>query len=158
MKTSFKTAFVAIGLALTLSGCTWPPPPRVHIAQPQITQHRDQWAKNMPTHYQFDVGVMCFCTELVRRPVTFEVKDGVAVSMRYADGTEVPAELKEVFAKHDTIDKVFGILQSAATRNAAEIKVTYDDALGYPTEVAIDMDRQMVDEEISYLIANVKAL
>lgn len=158
MKTSLKTFFVAIAFAVTLGACTWPPPPRVHAAQPQITQHRDQWVKNMPTHYQFDASVMCFCTEQVRRPVTFEVKDGIAIAMRYADGTEIPAELKDIFANHDTIDKFFGILQSAATRNAAEINASYDDALGYPTEIAIDMDRQMADEEMSYIITNVKAL
>lgn len=158
MNTSLKTVIAALGLAVSLSACTWPPPPRVHAAQPQITQHRDQWASNKPSHYQFDASVMCFCAEPVRKPVRFEVNNGEVVSMRYADGGEIPADLKDLFAKHDTIDKLFGILQSAAARNAAEIKVTYDDALGYPTEIAIDMDRQMADEEISYLIANVKAL
>lgn len=160
MKTSLKTIFAALGLAVSLSACTLPapPPPRVHAAQPQITQHREQWANKKPSHYQFEASVMCFCPESVRKPVVFEVKDGMTVSMRYADGSEVPAELKEVFAKHDSIDKFFGILQSAAAQNAAEIHVSYDDALGYPTEIAIDMDLRMADEEMSYTISNVKIL
>lgn len=160
-KTSLKLILTTIVAAMALSACSlqWPPPPKAgHPAQSQITTHRSQWAENKPTHYSFEAELMCFCPETVRKAVTFEIKDGATVAMRYADGGEIPAELKELFTQHSSIDKLFAILQDAAARNASSINVTYDTALGFPTEIAIDYDTKMADEERSFLIRNVRAL
>lgn len=159
--TSIKLALAAIAATLTLGACSlpWPPPPHAgHPAQAKIATNRAQWSAKMPAHYSFEAEMMCFCPETIRKAVVFEVKDGATVAMRYADGGEISAETKDVFLQHSSIDKMFAILQDAADRKASSINVTYDAALGFPTEIAIDYDTMMADEERSFLIRNVKAL
>ncbi len=101
---------------------------------------------------------MCVCPETVRRAVMFEVQGGTTIAMHYVDGSEITTDLKELFAQHSSIDKMFAILQDAADRHASTINATYDTTLGYPTEIAIDYDTQMADEERSFLIRNVRTL
>lgn len=158
---SLRLILLTVVAAMTLSACSLqaPPPARTrHPAQGQISMKRAAWSEKKPAHYSFEAELMCFCPETVRKPVTFEVKEGVTVATHYADGGEIAAELKELFVKHDSIDKIFAILQDAADRNASDIRTTFDPALGYPLEIAIDYSTQMADEELGLSIRNLRVL
>jgi hypothetical protein len=47
-----------------------------------------------------------------------------------------------------TVLELFDTIQEAIDEQASEIKITYDDTLGYPTDVHIDYNRRFVDDDI----------
>ena len=50
------------------------------------------------------------------------------------------------------VEELFALLQDAVTRSAARIEVSYDERYGYPTELFIDYDEGMADEETRFVI------
>jgi hypothetical protein len=47
----------------------------------------------------------------------------------------------------NTVESAFAIVQDAITNKAESITVQYDSSLGYPTSIAIDMSKMIIDEE-----------
>jgi len=52
------------------------------------------------------------------------------------------------------VDELFAVILDAIAQGADELGVEYDPLLGYPRLIAIDPDRQTVDEEVTYRTAN----
>ena len=57
-----------------------------------------------------------------------------------------------------TIEELFNIIEDAIKCNADEMQISYDPTLGYPTRVAIDYEKILVDEEITYTVTNLSKL
>ena len=83
------------------------------------------------------------------------VRGGVVTSVEFAgeEFTVVPP-LPERFVP---VEELFALLQDAVRRNAARIEVSYDERYGYPTELFIDYDERMADEETRFVIRGVYA-
>lgn len=114
------------------------------------------WTAQEIDDYQYTVQVSCFCLREATRPVVVEVKDGRAVSLTYADdGTAADPAL---FARYDSIDKIFDIISEAEAQEPARLDVTYDEATGVPQSIAIDISEQMADEELYLEIREFEAL
>ena len=111
---------------------------------------RAAWASRNVSAYRYTLQISCFCPEDTIRPVTIEVRDGVAVSRTYADdGT--PAN-PETFARYDTTEKLFALIDEALDQKAARIDAAYDPTFGYPTEGYIDASEQIADEELGFSV------
>ena len=52
-----------------------------------------------------------------------------------------------------TVEELFALLQDAVRRKAARIEVSYDERYGYPTELFIDYDERMADEETRFVMS-----
>jgi Family of unknown function (DUF6174) len=102
---------------------------------------------------------MCFfCTD-AEKPVTIQVRNGSAVSIRYAlDGNPVT---NGVFRNVDTIDKLFSQLKAAYNRESIPedlrgklvFDVTYDADKGYPITSFID-DEYWLDDQVKFQVSN----
>lgn len=121
-----------------------------------LSRHQNQWVSQSIESYRYQLGITCFCLVEISRPVTIEVRNGATHSVSYlADGTAADAKY---FEKYDTIDELFLIIDDAIDQKADEIKVTYDEELGFPTRIHIDFMKEAVDDEMTYDITEFQIL
>lgn len=138
--------FILITLLLVLTACS--------AGGSELSQNQSKWQNANITHYRFQLNVSCFCAFRDKMPLTIEVQNGQVVSMKYSDGTTVSADEQTNmgFTQYATIDDLFKYT-AQRTKDAAEVKATYDSTYGYPTEVSIDGNKQIADDEL-YLSAS----
>jgi hypothetical protein len=127
----------------------------------ELTDNEKLWKNQELENYDFTLERQCFCPEDWRGPVTIEVRNGTAVSVTYlSDGTNVT---EGKFDEVDTIDKLFTLLSNAFSgkgdfdQQADSVEVTYDEQMGYPVTLYIDVSQLMADEEQGYTVTNLIA-
>ncbi|MGH7616815.1 MAG: DUF6174 domain-containing protein, partial [Gemmatimonadaceae bacterium] len=54
-----------------------------------------------------------------------------------------------------TIKDLFDIIDQEIARPASQLEVTYDPALGYPTQIIVDPIANAVDDEFTYTVSSV---
>ena len=81
--------------------------------------------------------------------------NGTVASAVYVDSGKAPEH--DGFGRYVTIDALFDTIQEGIDENAAEVTVTYDPALGYPTDAAVDYDARMADEEYRFIASGYAA-
>ena len=102
--------------------------------------------------YQMTLRRSCFCPSPdYTGPFDVTVRDGEIEAVRL-EGAEVDAE------RALTVGDLFDLLEEAYERGAVTVNVTFDPEAGYPTELYIDYDERMADEEIGYTVSDVEAL
>jgi Family of unknown function (DUF6174) len=118
----------------------------------QLKFNRSLWDQANISNYRITVSNSCFCIPDARGPVVIEVRNGQTTSITsVATGQPVNPQF---FEKYKTIPKLFNVIQDAIARKAFSIDVSYDPKLGYPTQINIDYDSQIADEEIFLTIEN----
>ena len=127
------------------------------LANSEPTTGRALWESHDITSYRFVLERNCFC--LIRGPVVIEVRDGTVVSVVDQETGEATVDgfaLSEIFSEADTIEKLFELIEDS--QDAAVLQVSYDETLGYPTEVYVDQSEMMADEEIGYVVHELEVL
>lgn len=103
---------------------------------------RQRWrAQNLHT-YAFTLQRSCFCVN-VHPLYVLVLSDTVAGVLDLESGTTVDQQLGE------TVEDLFIFVQNAIDRRAEVIRVQYDTAKGFPTEIDYDGAAQIADGEIS---------
>ncbi len=138
------TRLAAVALLLSLSGCSLLGAGRDDDSA--LADARARWAAHGPDAYTMTQSRSCFCPREVTGPFEVTVRDGEVASVAL-DGASVPTD------RARSVEALFDLIADAHARDAAEVRVSYDPALGYPTEVWIDYDRQMADEETGYTMS-----
>jgi Family of unknown function (DUF6174)/Domain of unknown function (DUF6438) len=122
----------------------------------QLKVNRQLWNQQKLTNYRFTFSRSCFCVPKATQPVVITVRNGQVASITAVNNNEpVDAEL---FQQYNSIPKLFGIIEDAISRKAASLTVKYDPKFGYPTQINIDYDQQMADEELYLTISNLQPL
>ncbi|MDM9382853.1 DUF6174 domain-containing protein [Chlorogloeopsis sp. ULAP01] len=111
----------------------------------QLIINRRLWNQQNIYSYRYTLSRSCFCIPEARGPVVIEVRNGIATSITSVD-TGMPVN-REYFQKYDTIPQLFVLIRDAIARGASNLSVQYDPILGYPTQINIDYDSQIADEE-----------
>jgi hypothetical protein len=112
----------------------------------ELEDNLEKWHSAGIESYRFRFQRLCYCISV--EALTVEVVNGEIVSATVATTGEQP---HEAVADHVlTIDDFFAEIQDAIDRNAHSLTVEYHGTLGYPTEVDIDYDENVADEEMSY--------
>lgn len=137
------TRLAALALLLVASGCSVLGAGRA--GDPALAAARARWAASGPDAYTMTQSRSCFCPRDVTGPFEVTVRDGAVTSVTL-DGAPVPTD------RAVTVDALFDLIAEAHARSAAEVRVSYHPSLGYPTEIWIDYDRQMADEEAGYAV------
>jgi hypothetical protein len=65
---------------------------------------------------------------------------------------------REYFKQYNSIPKLFNLVRSAIAKDVNRLSVTYHPSLGYPTQISIDYDAQMADEEQYLTIENLEVI
>lgn len=163
-----RTAIPLITAVLVfLSACTAVPvatPLPSPVAQsPELQRLRDnrkKWESGAGRHYRARISASFFGPREWMVPLIVEVKEGTLISMSTDGAQPAPTskEWTEFADRHNTIEKVFGLIEKAMADKAERIEVDYDPALGYPMRVVIDPLAQAADDETYYTIDNVAGL
>ena len=123
--------------------------------QKRLDFNRNFWNKQNISNYSYELSNSCFCIEDARGPVVIKVRNGVTTSITsVATGKDV----KEYFQSYNTIPKLFDVIQDAIKRKAFSLNVRYDARFGYPTQIDIDYNSQIADEEKYLTIKNFKVI
>ena len=125
-------------------------------AAQQLQRNKQLWAKQKISNYRYTLRRSCFCLPKSSEPMKIEVRNGKATSIVVAsDGKPVN---REYFNNHDSVAKLFQVVEDAIAKKAHRLSVTYHPTLGYPTKIDIDYNKQMADEEIFLTIDNLQPL
>jgi hypothetical protein len=112
-----------------------------------LATSRATWEMQRPGDYRFTYTRSCFCPPQVRGPFDVIVRSGAVADVAYlGEGEPIDRPLTE----YQTIDDLFALIAEAYARDAARVDATYDPATGQPTELYIDYDEQMADEEVGF--------
>jgi hypothetical protein len=123
--------------------------------QSELDRNWDQFQRTAPLSYSYTVRISCNCPSDVTRPVTVWVDRGSVEYLFYEDdGRAVPLSYANSFM---SIEQLFDEIQSAIDEQADYIDVDYDFTYGYPTNVYIDYDRRIADEELSLTSRGLRA-
>lgn len=114
--------------------------------------NRRLWNQQNISNYRYTFSNGCFCIPEARGPVVIEVRNGQTTSITsVATGEPVDPQF---FQKYNTIPKLFDVIQDAINARASSLTVQYDPRLGYPTQIDIDYNSQIADEEVYLTIEN----
>ena len=127
----------------------------------ELERNRQTWESAGISHYRFELNLSCFCAFHDQMPLAVEVKNGEVVSITAVDGNPVSADDPNYrhFINLGTIDRLFAELDDViGSADAGEVTVTYDDTLGFPTEVSIDYIDQAIDDELYVSVSGFEQL
>ncbi|MBK1986269.1 hypothetical protein A0J48_001660 [Sphaerospermopsis aphanizomenoides BCCUSP55] len=112
----------------------------------QLQVNRRLWRKRNISNYRYTLTRSCFCTPEAREPVVIEVRKGVTTAVTSVK-TNQPVD-RELFKKYDNVPKLFNVIQDAINRKPSSLIVKYDPKFGYPTQINVDYNSQIADEEL----------
>ncbi|MDE1464678.1 DUF6174 domain-containing protein [Spartinivicinus poritis] len=116
--------------------------------KPEVATYLARWYKNNYNDYTYIYRYFCFCAE-AGKSFTVDVRDNKVKKVTYTDtNQEVPESFMSMFS---TIDGLFVDLVKA-NKNAHKINVQFNKRHGNPTNVYIDQDPRIADEETAYVI------
>ncbi|MDJ0735705.1 MAG: DUF6174 domain-containing protein [Nostocaceae cyanobacterium] len=121
----------------------------------QYRLNRRLWREQRISNYRYTLSRGCFCLPEARGPVVIEVRNGVTTSITSETGEKVNLEL---FARYNTIPKLFHLIRDAIAQRASRIDMEYDSTLGYPTDITIDYSFQIADEEEFITVEDLQVL
>jgi hypothetical protein len=120
--------------------------------QSDLSANIEKWQISAPLDYSMEFSVTCFCPTTVTAPVTIVVRDPDTIeSINYVETGEPVAENPDVYL---TVGGIFDRIQEAIDMRVASLTVSYDPDLGYPTDVYIDRDFMMADEERGFTVSS----
>ena len=111
---------------------------------------RTRWSTAGVSHYRFTFERLCLCPREWIGPTEVTVKDGAVIAAS-VDGNPPPE------GAAFTIDQLFNEIAAALDR-PVRTAVTYDEALGYPLNVQLDLDAIAVDGGLSLTITDFERL
>lgn len=120
----------------------------------ELQENRQLWRSQQIKNYQYIYQQQCFCTPPSNIPLKVSIKNDKITQVVNLNNDQLITDL--TFPK--TINELFHIIKDAIQRNADEILITYDTTLGYPTHVAIDYQKILADEEITYTVKDLNKL
>ncbi len=130
-------------------------PAMLRAAQAELDRNRALWEASRADDYSFVLTPICFCPQDLLDPVRISVLGGVVASVAYAESGQAPDH--DGYGRYVTIDDLFDTIQEAIDRRAAGVAVTYDPDVGYPTDVQLDYDARMADEEYRFTASGYSA-
>jgi Family of unknown function (DUF6174) len=153
-------ALVEIGLVLgACAESTSPTSPDSDDRQATVAafgQARDVWRRKGPRSYRYVFQQICFCAPPVTDPVVITVQNGLVTRVA-KEATGAPVDEADL-SRYLSIDGLFQRIQDAIDAHADEIRVSYDPALAYPTDVLLDPSHKIADEEVRYQARDLQPL
>jgi hypothetical protein len=142
----------ALILLLALPACVPAPAdptgPGAGDPEHSLAAARARWTAAGVDDYSYTLSRQCFCPPEFIGPFNVTVRDGAVRSV-----TREGAPVNTSQVPIPTVPAIFDEIAAAIDAGAAEVRVEYDATLGYPTELWIDQDRMMADEETGYSIS-----
>lgn len=129
------------------------------VADPALDDARARWQAAALSGYEYGYHKYCECYRDSPPETIVSVRDGEIIGVRHrpaGSDVEVPAAEKNL-GYYWTVDGLFGLIASALERGV-EVRTLYDDALGFPREVYIDYDAELIGDELDLRLTAVAPL
>ena len=118
-----------------------------------------RWRAARLVSYEYGYHKFCECHRDSPPETVVSVRDGTVVNVRHrpvGSTSEVPAAEKN-FEYYWTVDGLFELVAAAQARHV-EVRAQYDAALGYPTSIYIDYDKNLIGDELDVRLTSVTSL
>jgi hypothetical protein len=128
-------------------------------ADADLDNGRALWQRAALTAYEYGYHKFCECHPDSPPETIVSVRNDHVIRVRHrpvGSTVEVPAADKN-FEFYWTIDGLFALVESAFERGA-QTRVKYDSTLGYPSEIYIDYDANMIGDEVDLRLTTVTPL
>jgi hypothetical protein len=119
-----------------------------------VVNQRESWREKAPRAYEFEFSFNCFCPGAGAwwRVI---VENDVVASATPINPMVVPrGGFRPPAMGFPTIDSVFVQIERARAAGSASVEVSFDKDFHYPSSVAIDRERDTIDDEWSMQIRN----
>jgi hypothetical protein len=137
-----------LGMLAILGGCSQSP---TEQQQDALAAAQARWRAAGVSAYSFQLQHTCFCAPVATNPVIISVQQNNVTSIAYVnDGTSADTAL---FRDYMTVDRLFAFLHRALSQQPDTFRATYDLQLGYPTDVYIDNNFQIADDEFGLRVS-----
>jgi hypothetical protein len=110
-----------------------------------------QWKRAGMHNYEYTLRINCFCGPETTGPHLIRIQADTIVSV---NGT--PYVAANSYVRLLKIPDLFLFIRESDARKPFRRSVKYDSVLGYPTSVYYDFDERIADEEIGYIITDLK--
>lgn len=146
-----------VALTFVVAACSdaFGPGGTLGVEQRDLSRARRTWSNNDIRDYEYVVSRNCFCV-LGGVAVRVTVRNDVVIA-REIDGTSTPIP-QSMAALYPSIDGLFIVIQDAIDSRAYQLDTRYDSTYGFPTDVWIDYDRRIADEEEGYRLLRFRSL
>jgi len=120
---------------------------------------RAKWRAAKLSSYEYGYHKFCECHRDSPPETVVSVRGGKVVNVRHRPAgstVEVPAAEKN-FEYYWTVEGLFELIAAAQGRHV-EVRAQYDSALGYPTQIYIDYDKNLIGDELDLRLTAVTPL
>ncbi|MEW5928026.1 MAG: DUF6174 domain-containing protein [Gemmatimonadota bacterium] len=143
-------------LALALQGCSLDPSGPAD-ARGNLRAARAAWERQGIDSYRYVIHKSCGeCLPESVAPALVEVRDGSTVSVVAA--TSARQIRPEFYQQYDTVEELFDLIAAAIEQDPYRFGARYDSRRGYPLEFSVDYDRDAVDDEAGFAVAQFEAV
>lgn len=116
-----------------------------------------QWRSAGLASYEYGYHKFCECHRESPPETLVRIAAGKVVDVRHRPaGSQVEVPGRN-FEEYWTVDELFELVRSAEQRGA-EVRASYDAALGFPREIYIDYDRDFIGDELDLRLTAVRPL
>lgn len=125
------------------------PVPVAFAAPDELSRHRALWQAAAIENYRYAYNKYCACHPDTPPETVVTVRDGKIARVYHLhedSPREVPARAGSL-ELYWTIDGLFDLIESATAAHAS-VTVRYDETLGYPRQLYIDYDKNLVGDEV----------
>lgn len=126
------------------------------VSEEDLTVNKQIWESHRWNEYRFIVQRQCFCYVNYTREMMVHVSEGKVVTAKYTD-TQVEVSA-DILSGIYTIDKWFEVIDHAYSRQADKLQVQFDQQVGYPLKIEIDLRENRADDEEVVLISSIEKL
>lgn len=129
------------------------------FADAELDAAEARWRAAALAAYEYGYHKYCDCHRESPPETIVSVRDGKVVRVRHrpaGSAAEVPAADKN-FDYYWTVDGLFRLIASALERGVA-VRASYDAAQGFPREIYIDYDAELIGDELDLRLTAVRPL
>ncbi|MEM1127013.1 MAG: DUF6174 domain-containing protein [Bacteroidota bacterium] len=128
------------------------------------TSDRDRWEDQDLSDYRYTLSIQCFCIPLGDLHITVRADTVAAVDVNldltgqgYSPADSM-AFVERSRGNARTIDDVFDQIHEARVRGAHRVNVSYDAERRYPTDVYLDYEENIADDELGLTLRDLVPL
>jgi len=118
--------------------------------QRELNQARQLWQSQQVENYKWNERLSCFCAGVLEWDLF--VKDNLKEKVEFDEiNLHQGQTYDDILEKAKTVEEAFDFIETLLSKEIASLIIEYDDQYGFPTEVNIDFDFQIADDETVYL-------
>lgn len=126
------------------------------VSKQDAINYQQKWQQSNWKDYQFVVQRRCFCYVDYTREMLVQVNNGKVTDAEYTDTNEKVSEA--ILADVYTIDDWYKVIEKARDRQADRLQIHFNELVGNPSKIMIDLRKNRTDDEQTVTISDIKQL